>query len=146
MISFQRHTPRPASPDITPLLDVVFILLIFFVVSSVFTAKGMDMELPTAESSTPVSGKSMEIELRANGDILCDTHPVTLDALSVQLQSMAIRPLAQQPVHILLKSAPQATVEHFVRIVDMVRSNGFSNLVIATSTKPDPTPSTEGRQ
>lgn len=135
MVSFKRHTLRPATPDITPLLDVVFILLIFFVVSTVFTAKGIDMELPPAETSKPVSGKSMEIELRENGDLLCDTKPVTLHALYHRLHATAEKPLAMQPEHILLKSAPQARVEQFVQIVDVVRKNGFSNLVIVTNNK-----------
>jgi len=146
MISFEQKKPRPASPDITPLLDVVFILLIFFVVSTVFTAKGMEMELPPAESSKPVSGKSMEIELRTNGDVFCDTKPITLLSLAYKLQSTASQPLAQQPAHILLKSAPQARVEQFVRIVDLVRSNGFSNLVIATSTKGEEAEQAEAHQ
>lgn len=135
MISFKRHTLAPASPDITPLLDVVFILLIFFVVSTVFTAKGMDMELPPAESSKPVAGKSLEIELREDGTVTCDTQPITLLSLSHKLNIIAEKPLAMQPAHILLKSAPQARVERFVRIVDIVRTQGFSNLVIVTSSR-----------
>lgn len=135
MISFKRHSLRPSNPDLTPLLDVVFILLIFFVVSSIFTVRGMDMELPPAESAKPVAGRSMEIELRANGDLLCDTIPTTLHALSHQLRITAEKPLAMQPEHILLKSAPQAQVQQFISIVDLVRKKGFSNLVIVTSNK-----------
>lgn len=146
MVSFEQKKPSPASPDITPLLDVVFILLIFFVVSTVFTAKGMEMELPPAESSKPVSGKSMEIELRTNGDVFCDTKPITLLSLAYKLQSTASQPLALQPAHILLKSAPQARVEQFVRIVDLVRSNGFSNLVIATRARGEEAEQAEAHQ
>lgn len=137
MISFKRGKTRTSSLDITPLLDVVFILLIFFVVSAMFTAKGIDMELPPADSSKTVSGKSMEIELSADGGIRCDTAPVTLAALDAQLRATAARPLAQQPQHILLKAAPQARVERFMRIVDAVRTHGFSNLVIATRATDD---------
>ncbi len=135
MISFTRKQSRPASPDITPLLDVVFILLIFFVISAVFTAKGMDMELPPAESAQAVSGKSMEIELHANGDLFCDTAPITLLDLSHILKNTAEKPLAMQPQHILLKAAPEAKVESFLRVVDLVRTHAFSNLIIATGSK-----------
>ena len=119
MINFTQHAPRPALPDITPLLDVVFILLIFFVVSAVFTAKGVDIELPYAETARTVTGKSMEIELRDNGDILCDTTKVTMKDLSHLLQNTFDRPFARQPDHILLKSTPGARVEWFVKIVDL---------------------------
>ncbi|WP_421899419.1 ExbD/TolR family protein [Maridesulfovibrio sp.] len=137
MISFTNHSPKPASPDLTPLLDVVFILLIFFVVSTVYTAKGMNMDLPPAETSKPVSGKSMEIELKDNGKILCNMQPVTIHELAHELRAVARKPSAMQPKNILLKSVPQARVENFIRIVDTVRNEGFSNLVIVTSDKKD---------
>ncbi|XXJ20609.1 ExbD/TolR family protein [Desulfovibrio caledoniensis] len=139
MINFKRNAPRPASPDITPLLDVVFILLIFFVVSAVFTAKGVDIELPYAETARAVTGRSMEIELKENGDILCDTAPVTLNDLTHLLRDTSDRPVSLQPDHILLKSSPEARVERFVKIVDLVRKTGFNNLVIATNTRPHDT-------
>jgi biopolymer transport protein ExbD len=145
MISFSRIRSRTAVPDITPLLDVVFILLIFFVVSTVFTAKGMDMELPSADSSTPVYGKSMEIELRENGDLLCDTQPISSDALSNRLRVTAALPFEKQPQNILFKAAPHADVESFVRVVDMVRTHGFSNLVIVTRTRNAPLEPGEGQ-
>ena len=132
MISLTKGRPRPASPDITPLLDVVFILLIFFVVSTVFAARGMDMELPSAASSMPVYGTSMEIELRADGGLSWDAVPITLDALDNRLRVIAGLPFGKQPQNILFKSDPEARVEDFVRIVDLVRTHGFSNLVIVT--------------
>ncbi|ACS78420.1 ExbD/TolR family protein [Maridesulfovibrio salexigens] len=135
MISFTKSTLKPASPDLTPLLDVVFILLIFFVVSTVYTAKGMNMDLPPAETAKPVSGKSLEIELKENGRILCNMQPVTLHELAHELRTVARKPSAMQPENILLKSVPQARVENFIRIVDIVRSEGFSNLVIVTANK-----------
>ncbi|EGB14724.1 Biopolymer transport protein ExbD/TolR [Pseudodesulfovibrio mercurii] len=143
MIDFKHNAPRPASPDITPLLDVVFILLIFFVVSAVFTAKGVDIELPYAETARAVTGRSMEIELRENGDILCDTAQITLNDLTHLLQNTFERPVSLQPDHILLKSAPRARVERFVRIIDMVRKTGFNNLIIATNTRQSETGGTD---
>ena len=145
MIAFNRIKPRSAAPDITPLLDVVFILLIFFVVSTVFTTRGMEMELPSANSSTPVYGKSLEIELHENGDLLCDALPISSDALSNRLRVIAERPFAQQPQNILFKSAPHADVVDFVGVVDMVRTHGFSNLVIVTRPT-DPPNKAEGEQ
>lgn len=134
MISFSRIKPRAASPDITPLLDVVFILLIFFVVSTVFATRGMNMDLPAADSSRPVCGTTLDIELRDDGSLLCDTAPISFDALSNRLRVIAERPLAKQPQNILLRASPRAEVEGFVRIVDMVRTYGFENLVIVTRT------------
>lgn len=137
MVSFKQHALNPASPDLTSLLDVIFILLIFFVVSTVFTTKGMEMELPPAETVNSVSGKSLEIELRNNGDIFCDMQSITLHDLYHKLRITAEKPFAMQPEHILLKSEPQAHVENFIKIIDIIRKQGFNNLVIVTSSKKD---------
>ena len=130
MIRFKSKAPRPATPELTALLDVMFILLIFFVVSAVVTVKGLDMELPEAESARAVTGKTMEIVLQEDGSILCDTKPMTLDVLSSRLLEVAAKPFAMQPEHILLKSSPRANVGHFVAIMDQVRNAGFDNLAI----------------
>jgi len=134
MISLAINKPRRVTPDITPLLDVVFILLIFFVVSTVFAARGMNMELPSAESSTSVYGSSLEIELKEDGTLVCDAVPIDSLVLDNRLRLIAAKPFDQQPQNILFKAAPHAEVEDFVRIVDMVRTYGFSNLVIVTRT------------
>lgn len=140
MVEFGRQSENDSNrsgPDMTSLMDVVFILLIFFVVSTVFTTKGMEIELPVAETSKPVSGRSLEIELDGEGRLFCDTEPVTFAALAHRLNLTAELPPARQPEHILLKAAPQARVAQFVRVVDLVRSGGFSNLVIVTRTDAD---------
>ncbi|MCG8532363.1 MAG: biopolymer transporter ExbD [Desulfovibrionales bacterium] len=140
MISFKPKLNRSSTPELTPLLDVIFILLIFFVISAVFTTKGMDIELPPAESSRPVTGRTIEIELRSNGDVLYETIPTTLWDLSHKLRLLAEKPAASQPEHIIFKSSPDANVKNFIHVVDMIREKGFSNLVIATSNKhPHPT-------
>ncbi len=135
MISLHKKTPAPASPDITPLLDVVFILLIFFVVSAVFTARGLNMDLPDADTAKPITQKSLRIELLPEGKVLCDGTPSTLLDISHKLEDAAALPIARQPECIMLKSAPDVRVARFVHIVDMVRQHGFNNLVIAAATK-----------
>ncbi len=132
MVELTNQTVRPARPDLTPLLDVVFILLIFFVVSAVFSARGMELELPEAESSKPVAGRSLEIDIAADGSLTCNAKPMDMDRLANKLRVLAQAPIAEQPGRILLKASPEARVEPFVRVLDMVRINGFENLVIAT--------------
>ncbi|WP_192622826.1 ExbD/TolR family protein [Desulfomicrobium macestii] len=138
MISFKHSCRQPAAPDITPLLDVVFILLIFFVISAVFTARGMDMELPDAETAHPVSGKSLEIELKSDGSLSCDGTPATMRDLSFILDRAAVLAPASQPGRILLKASPDAEVAPFVEIVDMVRKHGFNNLIVGTRVNTSP--------
>ncbi|NJB66475.1 biopolymer transport protein ExbD [Desulfobaculum xiamenense] len=132
MVELTRRLPQQARPDLTPLLDVVFILLIFFVVSAVFTARGMNVDLPEAESSRPVSGRSLEIDLAADGGIRCAGESTTLRELGYTLRTMAEDRTNPRPARILLRAAPDAHTGLFVSVMDLVRLNGFENLVIAT--------------
>lgn len=138
MISFRNKTRHTTGPDITPLLDVVFILLIFFVVSAVFTLKGMDMELPKAETSQSISGRCLEIVLRADGSLLMDGAEATLLDVRYALDHAAALSQSARPGQIVLKADPHSQVQPFLDLVDLVRKHGFQNLVIATRSLSSP--------
>ena len=122
-------------PDITPLLDVVFILLIFFIVAAAFAVRGMDVELPPAENSRPLAGRILELRLAADGTLSCEGKTMTPEALGEFLRYRAETDRLAgitQPRNLVLRSAPDAPVAALVRIVDVVRTMGGDKLVIAT--------------
>lgn len=131
MISFARHrTDRRVEVNMTPLVDVIFILLIFFVLSSIFITRGMDVNLPEATSGEAVSGKPLELVIEADGSIFLDGEEV--------FPNMLMEALGREFVHhggdrkVLLKVASDVTVKRFIKVMDTVRGAGFSNLVIGT--------------
>lgn len=122
-------------PDITPLLDVVFILLIFFIVAAAFAVRGMDVELPPAENSRPLAGLILELRLAEDGSLSCDGTTLTPETLGEFLRyRMETDRLAGilQPRNLVLRAAPNAPVAALMRIVDVLRSMGGGKLVIAT--------------
>ena len=138
MIDLGSHTTPSAKPDITPLLDVVFILLIFFVVTSVFAVQGMELDLPEARSARSVSGKSHEIRIDNDNTLFFDNANISARELAGTLQSLAERSGDTPLDKIILESSPNARVGLFISVVDTVRTAGFDDLVIATQ---PPTPS-----
>ncbi|MCP4721168.1 MAG: biopolymer transporter ExbD [Desulfobacteraceae bacterium] len=133
MIHLTDLTPQPATPDITPLLDVVFILLIFFVVSSVFAAQGMEIDLPEAAASHSISGRIHTIQIKLDNTVLFDNTVITIRELSFKLT--AIKEVAGNDSNgkIILECSPDAKVGGFIQIADTVRSAEFDGLVIATN-------------
>lgn len=122
-------------PDITPLLDVVFILLIFFIVAAAFAVRGMEVELPPAKNSRPLAGRILELRLAGDGSLSCEGKILTPDALGEFLRYRAETDRLAgitQPRNLVLRAAPNAPVAALVRIVDVVRSMGGDKLVIAT--------------
>ena len=137
MIEFTRPAREPALPDMTPLLDVVFILLIFFVIGAAFAVHGMDLDLPESSAARTYAGESMEIALDDDGGLFCDGEAVSVDELAIVL-GHAVEPApGQTPPQILFKAASKASVGDFMRAVDIIRSNGGRRLVIATRAPDD---------
>ncbi len=122
-------------PDITPLLDVVFILLIFFIVAAAFAVRGMDVELPPAKSSRPLAGRILELRLAADGSLSCEGKTLAPERLGEFLRYRTETDRLAgftEPRSLVLRAAPNAPVAALVRIVDVVRTMGGDKLVIAT--------------
>lgn len=122
-------------PDTTPLLDMVFILLIFFIVAAAFAVRGMDVDLPPAQSSRPLSGRILELYLAADGSLSSDGISLTPESLAKFLRYKAETDrLAgiRQDRSLVLRADPNAPVAALVRIVDAVRTMGGEKLIIAT--------------
>ena len=133
MINLTDFSTQPVKPDITPLLDVVFILLIFFVVSSVFAVQGMEMDLPKAASSQSVSGRTHTIKIKPDNTVMFDNTPITVRELSFKLGSIKESARNHPLDRIILECSPTARVGTFILTADTVRSAGFDDLIIATS-------------
>lgn len=133
MIRLTDFTPQPVKPDITPLLDVVFILLIFFVVSSVFAAQGIEIDLPEAASSHSVSGRVHTIQIKPDNTVLFDNAVITIRELSFKLTAIKEAAGNDSNGRIILECSPRAEVGAFILTADTVRSAGFDDLIIATN-------------
>jgi biopolymer transport protein ExbD len=122
-------------PDITPLLDVVFILLIFFIVAAAFAVRGMEVDLPAVKNSRPLAGRIIELRLDENGNLSCEGRALTHETLGEYLRYRAETDrLAgmNQARSLVLRAAAKAPVSALVRVMDAVRSLGGDKLIIAT--------------
>ena len=132
MISLRPRSEHRAELDLTPFMDVIFILLIFFIIASAFAVRGLDIDLPSAQSSQALSGRVVEVRLEKNGSYLCDGVPVERDFLRYKLQDI-VRGFKKEPGQLVLKADPAAPVDALIFVVDEVRMLGGEKLMVATS-------------
>ena len=132
MISLRPRSEHRADLDLTPFMDVIFILLIFFIIASAFAVRGLDIDLPSAQSSQALSGRVVEIRLEENGSYLCEGIPVERYFLRYKLQDI-VRGFKKEPGQLVLKAAPNAPVDALIFVVDEVRMLGGEKLMVATS-------------
>ena len=132
MIDLRPRSEHSTDLDLTPFMDVIFILLIFFIIASAFAVRGLDLDLPSAQSSQALSGRVVEVRLEENGSYLCDGVPVEREFLRYKLQEI-VRGFKKEPGQLVLKADPKAPVDALIFVVDEVRMLGGEKLMVATS-------------
>jgi len=112
-----------ADIDLTPMLDVVFIMLIFFIVTASFLREfGVDATKPPSVQQTQTESKSIAIKIFSSGDIIIDGLNVDPRAVSAHI----IRRKAENPDStIAVLAGKRARTELVVGVIDAAREAGF---------------------
>lgn len=129
-MNFERTKKRPISPDITPMIDVVFFLLVFFMVFfTVRTAPlGLDVELPRAVTGNPQASASFEVVVDQSGAFYISGSRVSSSQLS---EATAERLQVNPEVIVIVKADKQVRYEHVVAALDIVRGVGGNRIGLA---------------
>ncbi|MGE4491687.1 MAG: ExbD/TolR family protein [Syntrophotalea sp.] len=124
----KRETPRV---DLTSMVDVVFLLLIFFMISTTFVeSPGIDVKLPESSSqASKTEVREVKVYQSRNGDISLGQEKVTQEQLESRLR--AYGPAARGMTFVLLADR-DARHGQVVRLMDMAKVHGFGKLAIAT--------------
>ncbi|VAX11443.1 Biopolymer transport protein ExbD/TolR [hydrothermal vent metagenome] len=116
--------------NLTPMLDVVFIMLIFFVVTTSFVKEaGVEVNRPNASTSQQQESASILIAIRPNGEIWIDGRAVDVRAVRANVERLQ----AEFPESdVVIQGDKHAQIGLLVRVMDQVRMAGITNVSIAT--------------
>lgn len=119
--------------DLTPMIDVVFQLLIFFMVSTTFiVTPGLKLNLPEASNADTVEQtQDLTIELKADNTLYLNKSRVDLQNLESDLKSLA----AGKDPTLIIKADGNVSHSSVVEIMDVARKVGLKKLAIATKPK-----------
>ena len=120
----------PGEIDLTPMLDVVFILLIFFIVTSVFvTEAGIEVLKPEASTADPKSKDLILIAVTADGEIWIDGEAVDPRFIRSRFELR----LAESPnSSVVIQGDRAATNEHVMGILRAAREANIASVSIST--------------
>jgi len=86
---FSRPKRITTSIDMAPLIDVVFLLLIFFMLTSSFTSPSLQIKLPTARGQSDTSPEAILVSVDAQGSITLQGSPVSLSQFDQKLSALS---------------------------------------------------------
>lgn len=120
-----------AGIDLTPMLDVVFIMLIFFIVTSTFIkTTGIEVNTPTADSTEQQPRGNILIAVNPEGEIWIDREQVDIRAVRAAVERMRV----DQPDSTVVVQADQdARSGLVIRVMDQVRLAGVQDVALAAT-------------
>jgi biopolymer transport protein ExbD len=116
--------------NITPMLDVAYVLLLIFIIMTTATVQGITVNLPKASSTPALSKpKTKAVSITQDGTIYLDTYPVTLQELETRLAQYKA---ATPDLPVVLKADAAIQYEKVIEVLDVVTRLEISQLGLVT--------------
>lgn len=118
-----------ATVDMTPMLDVVFIMLIFFIVTTSFVKEaGIDVNRPEASQASDQPSANIFIAITENGEVWMDRRMVDVERVAANLERL----LAEQPSDMVVIQADRGARHGVVvQVMDQIKEAGIAQISIA---------------
>jgi len=130
-VRFGQQQEGEASIGLAGLIDVVLLLLIFFLVTTSFSERKISLVLPEAENTEPAEGSFLVVTLTEDGGLVVDDEAVDIEEIELRFQGAA-GPDAELEVR-ADEAVPHGRV---VDLLDRARKHGITNIGIAVSAGP----------
>lgn len=130
MLHFKRRLAQSVKIDMTPIIDCVFLLLIFFMItSSIIKDPGIPVNLPAARSSDSQPDKDLVVTVKDDGSVYLNDKPIRKADLYVTLQT-----LRKQKGRDFLIVRGDKVIQYgvLVEIMDIARLAGIASVTLAT--------------
>jgi biopolymer transport protein ExbD len=116
--------------NITSLIDVIFMMLLFFMITSTFLEQpGIKLELPAARTTANSEPQEYVLTVDKKGELFLNRQPLTLAELEAEIRK--VLPLMKDSA-LVLKADQEITHGLVVRVMDMARRGGVKKLIIGT--------------
>lgn len=127
----QRRTDNPTDVDVSPLIDMVFILLIFFMVTTTFVKDmKLDINRPAASSASKAESKIVRVYIDNTGEVYIDNQPVKVWAIQSKVRDL-LRTATDK--NVLVITDDNIPVNKLIDVVDECRMSGAKDVAVSTT-------------
>ena len=122
--------------DMTPMIDIVFQLILFFLVSTTFAIlPGIKLKLPTSHTSEGTSYQGITITADADGLLFFNEKEVAIDELGTELVMYDTGDIKKAEFPVSLEADSEVTNGTIVKVFDVIRESGYAVINLRTTTE-----------
>ncbi|MBK51441.1 MAG: biopolymer transporter ExbD [Gammaproteobacteria bacterium] len=139
-MKFKRRIQEEPSINLTPLIDVVFLLLIFFMVTTTFNRETrLQVNLPKAQTETKINESArLEIVIPREGLISLNGQTLVNGRIETLLRGLELESEGNLDMPVIIIADSEATHQSVVLAMDAIGQAGFDRLSIATQDPEQP--------
>jgi len=117
--------------NVTPMLDLAYVLLVIFIIMTTASVQGVKVDLPKSNLGASLAKSGTKaVTVAENGDLFIDAYPVTVEQLNERLaQYQAANPA----LSIVIKGDARAQYAKVMEVMELLKRNGITDLGLATS-------------
>jgi biopolymer transport protein ExbD len=129
-MQLQTRPRRKMVINITSLIDVIFMLLLFFMITSTFLEQpGIKLELPEAKTSAGGEPQEFVLTIDKKGELFLNRRALALDGLEAEIRKALPR---MKDSALVLKADQEISHGLVVRVMDMAKRGGVKKIIIGT--------------
>jgi biopolymer transport protein ExbD len=133
-VHFRRQSKQHDEINLTPLIDVVFLLLIFFMVSTTFTKEThLKVDLPEAEGQqAPQPQDKIEVMISADGNYAVNGESLVNSQMQTLLTAIEVKGQGNKELPFIITADANVPYEKVVQVMDAAGRLGYTNLTMTT--------------
>jgi len=133
-MNFRTHVPEEPRLNLTPLIDIVFLLLIFFMVSTTFDRNGeLVIELPDVQQQASLDEASMTIAINAQGQYFFNDKMISPPQELQLRQLLTAEAKKNTTTTVQVRADGRASHQSVVTVMDLLGQTGFNKITVATT-------------
>lgn len=133
-MKLKRSNLQMSHPDLIPMIDIVFQLILFFLVATTFAVlPGIRVQLPVSQTAENTASVGLTITAHADGTLWLNGEDVTMESLDAQLTAYDTGDIERNAYPVRLEADGQVTNSVIVSLFDILRMNGFAAVNLRTT-------------
>lgn len=130
-----RRRPKKANQPpqlmLSPMIDMIFLLLVFFIVGTMYMSelRSIPVQLPQAKNSETLKKSSFTVSIKKDGSLFLDDIPIELQQL---LKNVKIENENNPKFFVMIRAEEEVNYKTVIKLIDELRGVGVSRLGLAT--------------